>query len=79
MPNGASYTIYSNGFIIKVENIDITNDVLIVTADVVGLYSSILLEIYLKVLRNTLGNGNYKEIPTENFEAAEFVLRNNSF
>ena len=53
MPNGASYTIYSNGFIIKVENIDINNDVLIVTADVVGLYSSTLLEIYLKVLRNT--------------------------
>ena len=79
MPNEASYTIYSNGFIIKVENIDITNDVLIVTADVEGLYSSILLEIHLKALRNILGNGNYKEIPTENFEAAEFVLRNNSF
>ena len=53
MPNEASYTIYSNGFIIKVENIDITNDVLIVTADVVGLYSSILLELHLKALRNT--------------------------
>ena len=78
MLNGASYTIYSNGFIIKVENIDINNDVLIVTADVVGLYSSILLEIHLKVLRNTLGNGNYKEIPTENLEAEEFVSRNNS-
>ena len=79
MQNGASYTIYSNGFIINVENIDITNDVLLVTADVVGLYSSILLEIYLKALRNTLGNRNYKEVPTENLEMAEFVLRNNSF
>lgn len=54
MPNRASYTIYSNGFIIKVENIDITNDVPLVTTDVVGLYSGILLEIYLKALRNTL-------------------------
>ena len=54
MPNEASYTIYSNGFIIKVENIDITNDVPLVTTDVVGLYSGILLEIYLKALRNTL-------------------------
>ena len=54
MPNGASYTIYSNGFIIKVENIDITNDVPLVTTDVVGLSSGILLEIYLKALRNTL-------------------------
>ena len=79
MPNRASYTIYSNGFIIKVENIDIINDVLIVTADVVGLYSSILLEIHLKALRNTLGNANYKEIPTQNLEAAEFLSRNNNF
>ena len=54
MPNEASYTIYSNGFIIKVENIDITNDVPLVTTDVVGLSSGILLEIYLKALRNTL-------------------------
>ena len=54
MPNRASYTIYSNGFNIKVENIDITNDVPLVTTDVVGLYSGILLEIYLKALRNTL-------------------------
>ena len=77
MQNWASYTKDSNDFIIKVKNID--NDVLLVTADVVGLYSSILLKIYLRALRNTLGNGNYKKVPTENLEMATFVLQNNSF
>ena len=79
MQNWASYTKDSNDFIIKVKNIDIPNDVLLVTADVVGLYSSILLKIYLRALRNTLGNGNYKKVPTENLEVATFVLQNNSF
>ena len=77
--NETSYTKDSKDFIIEVKNIDILNDVLLVTADVVGLYSSILLEIYLEALRNTLGNGNCKKVPTENLKIAEFVLQNNCF
>ena len=51
----------------KVKNIDIPNNSLLVTADIVGLYPSISLKIGLKALRNALENRNYEEIPTENF------------
>ena len=66
MQNGASYIKDSNDFMNKVKNIDILNDALLVTADVVGLYPSILHEVGLRALRNALENRNYKEIPTEN-------------
>ena len=80
MQNGASYAKDSNDFINKVKNIDIRNDVLLVTVDVVGLYSSITHEVGLRALKNTLENRNYKEIPTENFiKMAEFILKNNYF
>ena len=74
MQNGASYINRSNGFTNKVKNIDIPNNVLLVTADVVGLYPSIPHEVGLRALRNALENINYKEIPTENLvKMADFV------
>ena len=69
MQNGASYIKDTNDFMKKVQNIDIPNDVLLVTADVIGLYPSIPHEVSLKALRNT-----------ENLiKMAEFVLKNNYF
>ena len=43
MQNGASYIKDSNDFKSKIKNIDIPNDALLLTADVVGLYPSILI------------------------------------
>ena len=60
----------------KVKNIDIPNNALLVTADVVGLYPGIPHKAGLKALRNALENRNYQKIPTENFiEMAEFLLK----
>lgn len=56
MKNGASYINDSNKFIKKIKKIDISNDALLVTAAVVGLYPSIPHEVGIKALRNALGN-----------------------
>ena len=78
MQNGASYIKDSNDFMNKVKNIDIPNNALLVTADVVGLYPGTPHKAGLKALRNALENRNYQKIPTENFiEMAEFLLKNN--
>ena len=65
MQNGASYIEVSNDFMNKVKNINISNDALLLTADIVGLYPSIYHELGLKTFRNVLENQIYKEIPTE--------------
>ena len=76
MKNGASYINDSNKFIKKIKKIDISNDALLVTAAVAGLYPSIPHEVGIKALRNALGNRNYKEIPTENLiKMAYFVSK----
>ena len=54
MKNGASYVKDSNDFMNKVKNIEISNDSLQVTADIIGLYPSIPHEVDLKALRNAL-------------------------
>ena len=51
MQSGASCIKESNDFKSKIKNIDITNDALLVTADVVGLYPSIPHEVGLSALR----------------------------
>ena len=80
MQNGASCIKDSNDFKSKIKNIDIPNDALLVTADVVGLYPSIPHEAGLSALREALDKGTRKEIPTENLiKIAEFVLKNNFF
>ena len=80
MQNGASCIKDSNDFKSKIKNIDIPNDALLVTADVVGLYPSIPHEAGLSALREALDKGTHKEIPTENLiKIAEFVLKNNFF
>ena len=80
MQNGASYIKDSNDFKNKIKNIDIPNDALLVTADVVGLYPSIPHEAGLNALREVLDKRKCKDIPTENLiKMAEFVLKNNFF
>ena len=80
MQNRASYTTDYNDFMKKVKNIDIPNDALLVTADVVWLYTSIPHKVGLKSLSNVLENRNYKEISTESLiKMVEFVLKNKYF
>ena len=56
------------------------NDALLVTADVVGLYSSIPHEAGLQALKEVLELKKDKKILTNNlFKMAEFVLKNNCF
>ena len=77
MQKGASYIKDSNDFKSK---IDIPNDTLLVTADVVALYSGIPHEAGLSALSEALDKRTRKEIPTENIiKMAEFVLKNNFF
>lgn len=78
MQNRASYLKYLNDLTNKVKNIDIPNDALVVTADVVRLYASIPHEVGLRAFRNVLENKKYKDISTENpIKMAEFALKNN--
>ena len=57
---------------------DIPNDALLLTADVVRLHPSIPHEAGLSALREALDKRTCKEIPTENFiKMAEFVLKYN--
>ena len=80
MQNGASYIKDSNDFKSKIKNIDIPNDALLVTADVVGIYPSIPHEASLSALKEALDKRTRKEIPTENLiKMVEFVLKNNFF
>ena len=73
-----SYVKDSDDFITKGKNIDIPNDALEITADVLGLNTSTPNEVGLKALRNALENRNYKKIHIENLiKMAEFVLKNN--
>ena len=80
MQNGASYIKDSNDFESKIRNINIPNDALLVTADIVGLYPSIPHEAGLSTLREALDKRTCKEIPTENLiKMVEFVLKNTFF
>ena len=80
MQNGASYLKDSNGFKRKIKNINISNDPLLATSDIVGLYPSIPHESGLSTLREALDKRTRKEIRTENLiKMAEFLLKNNFF
>ena len=54
MHNEASYIKDSNDFKSKIKNVNIYNDALLVTADVVGLYPSLPYEANLRALREAL-------------------------
>ena len=80
MQNGKSYITNSGHFLEKIKNIStLPENTILVTADVVGLYPSILHQAGLNALKEALENRFFK-IPTENLiKMAEFVLKNNLF
>ena len=58
--------------------VSITDNSILITADVTVLYSSIPHDVRLKALREVLDKREQKKIPTEELvQMAEFVLRNN--
>ena len=81
MQKGKWYIRDSGHFLEKIKNIKLPeNAILLVTADVVGLYPSIPHQAGLSALKEALENRSVKKIPTENLiKMAEFVLKNNLF
>ena len=81
MQSSRSYIKDSGDFIKKIKNIStIPKDSILVMADVLGLYPSILHEAELKALEKALNNGTNKKVLTEDLvKMAKFVLKNNYF
>ena len=81
MKSGTSYIKDTNDFLPKLKNLKkVPDNVILVTADVIGLYPSIPHNEVLEVLKKQLGNFYEKSIPTEDLvKMAEFVLKNNYF
>ena len=81
MQKGKSYTRDSGHFPEKIKNIStLPENAILVTADVVGLYSIISYQVGLSPLKEALENTSVKIIPTETLiKMAEFVLKNNLF
>ena len=81
MQEGWSYIKDTEDFLKKVQNIGkITQDSILVTADVVGLYPSIPHNAGLDGLKDTFDCSQNKKIPTDMLvQMEEFVLSNNYF
>ena len=81
MREGMSYSKDSNDFMHKIRDLkDIPNDALLVTADVVALYPSILHEAGFQALKEVLECREDKKISSNDLvKMAAFVLKNNYF
>ena len=81
MQNGLSYIRDSQHFLEKIKTIgSVTENAILVTAYVVGLYPNIPHQAGLKALNKSLERRDIKKIPTEDLvRMAEFVLNNNIF
>ena len=81
MQKGKSYIRDSGHFLEKIKNIStLLENVILVTADVVGLYPSIPHQAGLSALKEALANRSVKKISTENLiKMAKIVLKNNFF
>ena len=79
--SGRSYIKDNGNFLKKIKNLgSFPENVILLTADVVGLYHSISHEAGLQALEETLENRNHKQISTDKlFNMAQFVLKNNFF
>ena len=77
MQNGWPYVKDSGDFIKKINNLDsIPENAILVTADVVSLYTIIPHEVGLRALRETLDKRDEKTIPTEELlKMVEFLLK----
>ena len=76
-----SYIKDTNDFLKKLRDLpDLTEESIICTIDVEGLYHSIPNEEGLRVLRNVLEKRSSKNVSTDTLiELAELVLQNNYF
>ena len=81
MRKGWSYIKDSQDFINKLRELGkIPDNDILVTADVVGLYPSIPLNVGLRALKEALDKREQKKSPTEDLvQMPEFVLENNFF
>ena len=81
MQESWSYIKDSNNFIKKSKNLKgISQDALLETVDVVGLYPSIPHEAGLKALKEARGKRENRNIATNDLiRMAEFVLKNHHF
>ena len=81
MRSGMSYIKDTNDFLSNLKNLKkVPDNAILVTADVVGLCSSIPQNYGLEVLKKHLDNFYQKSIPTKDLvKMAEFVLENNYF
>ena len=79
MQNGLSYIRDSQHFLEKIKTIgSVPKNVILVTADVMGLCPHIPHQTGLKALKEALEKRDIKKIPTEDLvEMSEFVLNNN--
>ena len=78
---GDSYIKDTSDFLNKIKNInDIPENAILVTADVVGLYPSMLHQNGLEALRQALNKRKTHQVTTSKLiKMAEFVLKNNYF
>ena len=81
MQEGQSYIKDTGNFHNKIKHINnIPENAILVTADVVGLYSSIPHQVGLEALREALDKWKTHKVPTGKLvEIAEVVLKNNYF
>ena len=81
MQSGRSYIKDPGHFLEKIKTLEcISDNAILVTADVVGLYPSILHQAGLIALKEALDKSLSKKIPTDDLiKMAEFVLSNNFF
>ena len=81
MQNGLSYIRDSQHFLEKTKTIgSVPENVILVTADVVGLYPNIPHQAGLTVLKEALKKRDISKIPTKDLvKMAEFELNNNVF
>ena len=72
---------YSGNFLNKSRKLGkIPDNAILVTADVVGLYSSVPHKVGIRALKEALDKPEQKKFSTEDFvQMAEFVLKNNFF
>ena len=81
MQEGESYNKGTGDFLNKIKNINvIPENAILITVDVVGLYTSIPHQAGLEVLREALDKSKTHKVPKGKLvKMAEFVLKNNYF
>ena len=81
MQNGLPYIRDSQHFLEKIKTIEsVPENVILVSTDVVSLYSNIPHQAGLKALKEALEKTDIKKIPTQDLgKMVDFVLNNNIF